>query len=220
MKRDVIKEELVYGLLPSDFLYYLPINKESKVLDVGCGSGVHSFNIADFVSEVYGCDLSKEAVEFCEKRKKNENVKNVQFLNSDIESLHFKDNTFDAIILNTADDFKNGNKLENLRRIYSLLKPGGVLYFGNQGNLKKANKELLIEAGFRKSPSVYIAYPSHHLPRFLIPLPDTEALRFIINSMSAYRGLRGVLARILIKVPPILFLFRSFFLSRAIFVKK
>ena len=141
--REIIRaldcEEFIFGLSRSDFLYYLPLNKNSKVLDVGCGLGVHSFNAASRAGEVWGCDLSKKRVEFCEARKRSEGVENVNFLHSNIENLPFEPEAFDAIILNGVVEWfgeKNKNKdprqdqLEDLRYLRQLLKTGGVLYVG------------------------------------------------------------------------------------------
>jgi len=141
--RELIKsldrEDFIFGMARSDFLYYIPLNKESKVLDVGCGLGVHSFNAARFAGEVWGCDLSKKRVEFCEERRKTENISNINFFHSDIENLSFAENTFDAILLNGVLEWlgeKNKNKspredqLEDLKKLRKLLKPGGTLYIG------------------------------------------------------------------------------------------
>jgi len=137
--KSVGREEFIFGLGRSDFLYYLPIDKNSKVLDIGCGLGAHSFNAARLAGEVYGCDLSKKRIEFCEARRKSEGIENLSFFHSDVESLPFGLNTFDAIILNGVVEWlgeKNKNKsprqdqVEDLQSIRRLLKPGGVLYIG------------------------------------------------------------------------------------------
>ncbi|MDD5032887.1 MAG: methyltransferase domain-containing protein [Candidatus Pacebacteria bacterium] len=145
---DIIKsldrEDFIFGLGRSDFLFYLPLGKTSKVLDVGCGLGVHSFNAAKIAGEVYGCDLSKKRVDFCNLRKQREEVKNISFLHSDIENLPFESETFDAVILNGVVEWlgeKNKNKnprddqIEDLRRVKALLKPGGILYIGIENRI-------------------------------------------------------------------------------------
>jgi len=141
--REIIKsigrEEFIFGGARSDFLFYIPLDKKSKVLDVGCGLGAHSFNAARLAGEVYGCDLSKKRVDFCEERRLSENIQNLRFIHSDIENLPFGDGTFDAIILNGVVEWlgeKNKNKdprqdqIDGLRRARQLLKPGGMIYIG------------------------------------------------------------------------------------------
>lgn len=53
----------------------------------------------------------------------------------------------------------------------------------------------------RGGGEVYVAYPSASLPRFLVPMHDAQALRFVFRVMSADRGLLGVLIRALLVVP-------------------
>lgn len=141
------REDFIFCPARSDFLYYLPLDKTSKVLDVGCGLGVHSFNAARLAGEVWGCDLSKKRVAFCEVRRKSEGVVNVNFLHSDVENLPFAPDTFDAIILNGVVEWlgeKNKNKdprqdqLDDLRHLRSLLKPGGTIYIGIENRLAAA----------------------------------------------------------------------------------
>lgn len=55
------------------------------------------------------------------------------------------------------------------------------------------------EAG--TSIEVYAAYPSVALPRFLVPVRDTAAQRFVLTMMSADKGLVGVLLRVLLAMP-------------------
>ncbi|MDD2753537.1 MAG: class I SAM-dependent methyltransferase [Candidatus Portnoybacteria bacterium] len=147
MIRSLGREDFIFGPGRSDFLYYLPLDKTSRVLDVGCGLGAHSFNAARIAGEVWGCDLSKKRVAFCEARRKNEGAANVNFLHSDIEGLPFAPDTFDAIILNGVVEWlgeKNKNKdprqdqLDDLRRLRSLLAPGGVMYIGIENRLAAA----------------------------------------------------------------------------------
>lgn len=211
-------DELVFGLSRSDFLWYLPIDKESKVLDVGCGLGTHVFNMSGFADEVHGIDVSEERIEFCEARKQNEGFNNTHFLLSDVKDLTFTPSTFDAI---SVHGFTNMT-VENLRRLRLLLKPDGMLYFGidDRMNFKKKYKKMLNDAGFGKKPNLYIASPSYHIPRFIIPVQDTQALKFILNSMTAYRGALGGLVRFFVKIPLLTPLFRNLFHSHAIFVKK
>ena len=72
--------------------------KGKKILDYGCGNGVHSFWLAERGGEVIGIDLSKKSLEIAEQRAKRENTKNKpEFLVMDCEKLEFPDNYFDII---------------------------------------------------------------------------------------------------------------------------
>jgi len=139
IKEKLKRENFIFGSVRSDFLYLSNINKESVCLDAGCGLGVHTFNMAKIAKEVHACDLSKKRVEFCEYRKEMENVENVSLYHSDIEHLPFEKEKFDFIVMNGVVEWlgeKNKNKnpredqIEDLKKVYSILKKGGVLYIG------------------------------------------------------------------------------------------
>jgi SAM-dependent methyltransferase len=68
-----------------------------------------------------------------------EGVENISLYHSDIENLPFEEGKFDFIVMNGVVEWlgeKNKNKdprddqLEDLRKVYSLLKKGGTLYIG------------------------------------------------------------------------------------------
>lgn len=133
------RSDFIFGLARSDFLYCIDLKKEYVCMDVGCGLGVHTFNLAPHVKEVHSIDLSKKRVEFCEYRKKNEKVKNVYLYHTDVDHLPFKDETFDVILMNGVVEWlgeRNHNEnprddqIEILKKMRSLLKKNGVLYIG------------------------------------------------------------------------------------------
>jgi len=219
------REEFLYGLLRSDFLYYIPLDKNSTVLDVGCGWGTHSFNAARISGMVYGCDSSKEKITFCRERINEESVNNVEFLHSKVIDIQLKPATFDAILIHDLSLWSVEERYKNLQFLYGLLKPGGSLYFGTEstwGNaiLRMKYKRMLHKAGFMKKPDFYIASPNYHLPRFLIPHRDTQALKFILISMTAYRGIIGSFVRFFVSIPGGVSILRDFFHSYAVFIKK
>jgi SAM-dependent methyltransferase len=72
--------------------------KGKKILDYGCGNGVHSFWLADCGGDITGVDLSEKSLEIAKKRARREKSgSNVKFLVQDCEKLEFPDNYFDII---------------------------------------------------------------------------------------------------------------------------
>lgn len=57
------------------------------VLDIGCGSGIFTFRLAEKNRTVIGFDASTEMINICQKKKRNIDARNVNFLNCKIESL-------------------------------------------------------------------------------------------------------------------------------------
>lgn len=211
-------EEYIFGLLPSDFLFYLPLNERSKVLNVACELGTHSFNIAKFAGEVHACDSSLKKITFCQKRTKDEDIKNIYFLHSDIASLPFPSNSFDVIMINDIAGLLD-KKEDDLCRIYEMLKPGGMLYFGMRARRPKTVECALNNIGF-KGVDFYIAHPNHCFPRFLIPFYELYSLRFVMNIITDDKGVIGKGIRVLIKIPIVVKSIRLFFPYYAVFAKK
>ncbi|HVS79880.1 MAG TPA: class I SAM-dependent methyltransferase, partial [Candidatus Paceibacterota bacterium] len=138
------RDDFVFGFARSDFLYGLDIGPGKRVLDIGCGLGVHSFNAARTGAEVYGCDLSSKRAEFCMLRAKSDGVENAHFFHSDILNLPFAAESFDAVVLNGVVEWlgeMNRNKdprqdqIEGLKSVLRILKPGGTLYIGIENRI-------------------------------------------------------------------------------------
>lgn len=133
------RTEFIFGKARSDFLYCIDLKKDFVCLDVGCGLGIHSFNLSPHVKEVHSFDLSKKRVEFCEYRKKFENVQNIHLYHTDVDHMPFKKEAFDVILMNGVvewlgerrkNDDPREDQVEILKKMHDLLKNNGVLYIG------------------------------------------------------------------------------------------
>lgn len=127
---------------PFDFLDKKSNNKQitndSKVLDLGCGLGFDSMLCLKYygANSVYGIDLSKKQIEWCEKRISQQglNKDNVQFYEGDIENLiqsgssvlKSQIGTFSHVISNGAFCLLP-NKRKGFETAHAALKPGGVM---------------------------------------------------------------------------------------------
>lgn len=70
------------------------LNKNSKVIDIGCGNGYLTKKITKKFKNVVGVDQSKSAIKFAKKNYKGK----IKFINSDLENLNLK-KKFDIIFL-------------------------------------------------------------------------------------------------------------------------
>ncbi|MBW2992014.1 class I SAM-dependent methyltransferase [Candidatus Woesearchaeota archaeon] len=70
---------------------------KGKVLDIGCGNGRHSVYFAKKGFEVYGIDVSKNAIEIARWNAKENKVK-VNFRAGSVFSLPYSKDSFDVII--------------------------------------------------------------------------------------------------------------------------
>lgn len=115
------------------------INRDSLVLDVGCGTGRWSRFISDKVGHVEAVDPSMALVSAIQY---NEDKNNIRFTHASVTNIPFADNTFDfALCLGVLHHIPDTQ--EGVRRIYDKIKPGGhfllYLYYSldSRGTLYK-----------------------------------------------------------------------------------
>ncbi|MGI6453548.1 MAG: class I SAM-dependent methyltransferase [Syntrophomonadaceae bacterium] len=122
----------------------LPLKGDERILDLGCGDGVVTKQLADRVphGEVIGIDASEGML----KVAQNLEADNLSFILLDINELDFQEE-FDLIFSNaTLHWVKDHHRL--LRNCYMALKPGGMLRFnfagdGNCSNFYEVIKEIM-----------------------------------------------------------------------------
>jgi ubiquinone/menaquinone biosynthesis C-methylase UbiE len=74
------------------------LKKSSKVLDLGCGTGRHTIEMAKNKMKVYAMDISKSGLELTKKWLKEQALKAHIINASCYEHFPFEDTTFDAVI--------------------------------------------------------------------------------------------------------------------------
>ncbi len=105
----------------------IPYN--SKVLELGCGTGQLSIYLSRYNRIIYGVDISKGSLILGEQfRKKNER-KNVFFSRMNVFNLFFKKNYFDIIISNGVLHHTKDAKLA-FNILTEHLKPKGLIVIG------------------------------------------------------------------------------------------
>ncbi len=88
----------------------LKITKKTKLLDVGCGTGISS----QFNCDVTGIDPSKALIEIAKKKFSDK-----KFIVASSENIPFEDNSFDVVVSLTAiQNFGDiGKGLEEIKRV-------------------------------------------------------------------------------------------------------
>jgi SAM-dependent methyltransferase len=102
--------------------------KVRRVLDAGCGNGRHVVFFAELNFEIYGFDISKEAIKIGRAWLAKEGLKaNLQV--SDIKKLPFKNEYFDLVIsFGVLDHIPFLEAKKALQEIHRVLTPEGYLF--------------------------------------------------------------------------------------------
>ncbi|MFC2097022.1 class I SAM-dependent methyltransferase [Bacteroidota bacterium] len=106
-------------------------NKESKILDIGCGTGRHSIELSKRGYSVRGIDLSESLLKRAREKASEQNL-NIDFQKHDARKLPFS-NEFDLAIMMCEAGFPlmetDEMNFQILQNAAKVLKPKGKLIF-------------------------------------------------------------------------------------------
>lgn len=107
-----------------NFFMHLNLKPEIKILDLGCGYGRHSIELAKRGYEVVGLDLSEALINKAKADSANSGV-NVEWILEDMRNIPFT-NEFDLIINNAFGYLETDEEeYKVIEQAYKALKPGG-----------------------------------------------------------------------------------------------
>lgn len=116
----------------SNFIKWLNLNENHDVLDLSCGTGKDSVNIAKKLKSgsLVCADISKEMLKRCKEKVDKFPIDSIYCV-ANAEYLPFKDNSFDRLIsfggLNVFGDIK-----QSLSEMVRVVKPGGKILVGDE----------------------------------------------------------------------------------------
>lgn len=117
----------------------LPLDRESRVLDIGGGYGSLTIPLARVVGLVVAVDGVFQRTRFIKVRAEQEGLTNVQPINADFYYLPLAERQFDLVVLNgilewVATSVEEGDprdvQIEFLRKMSAMLRDGGHVYIG------------------------------------------------------------------------------------------
>lgn len=101
------------------------LSEGDNVLEVGCGTGSTALLLADNVKQITASDISSNMIDIARNKAKDQQVENVNFIQSTLFDDTLEKRSFDVILafnfLHLLEDTP-----EAIRRINELLKPEGL----------------------------------------------------------------------------------------------
>jgi len=101
------------------------LTKDQRVLEVGCGTGTTALQLCDSVQEYVGSDISSGMIRIATEKAFAKGARNVDFETAGIGDIASTNTSFDAVLgFNLLHLLPRLD--EDLRKIASVLKPGGL----------------------------------------------------------------------------------------------
>jgi ubiquinone/menaquinone biosynthesis C-methylase UbiE len=121
-------------------------------LDVGCGTGVSTFELARRIEgegTIYGIDFSQPMIDQAEKNAERLGFPDIKFSAGDAERLDFPDSMFDLVLSNQVLPFIP-DKRRALMEMHRVLRPGGqaaLMFYG--GPVYQEGVRIVLEVASR-----------------------------------------------------------------------
>jgi len=123
--------------------------KNLRALDLGCGSGELTLQLASSFKEIVGVDFISEYIKTAKKDKRKKKIKNVKFMNQNAKNLPFENNTFDLVYSSRGPLSADFNFLKESLRV---LKKGGFLIEETIGENDKSEIKKIFGKGQNYPP--------------------------------------------------------------------
>ncbi|MDP4098851.1 amino acid adenylation domain-containing protein [Paenibacillus sp. P96] len=110
------------------------LNPTTRVLEIGCASGISMFTLAPHVGFYYGTDLSSSMIRNCQERVEREGFRHIKLDCLPADQINrLNEGPFDIIILNSVVQvFKGHHYLRKvLRSALEMLSERGILFIGD-----------------------------------------------------------------------------------------
>ena len=102
--------------------YFKPTD---RILDIGCGPGDITLELARKTKEVFATDISEGMIEAATQKADERNYKNIQFIRTDLSDNSFQPYSFEVITAFNMLQYVPDKKIL-IGKIFELLKPQGL----------------------------------------------------------------------------------------------
>src|SRR5688500_6300134 len=100
------------------------ISKDSRVLELGCGTATLLLSLAPHVREVVGLDISPEGLKIAQRHQQERRVSNATFVKADCQDVPFEDE-FDVVYSAGLIEHFFERDVEIVKQHLKATKPGG-----------------------------------------------------------------------------------------------
>lgn len=101
------------------------LKKEDRVFEIGCGTGVATIPLSKYVKEITATDISENMIQKAREKAKNQSKDNIVFQTGELTEMEVKPESYDAVAAYNVLLYMK-NQEEVLKKIYEILKPGGI----------------------------------------------------------------------------------------------
>jgi len=101
--------------------------KGKNVLELGTGTGRITFNLVKHAKHVTTIDNDKDALNYCEMKAKELNIKNLTFIQKNIKNLSEIKGKYDVIVSGWSGLHYSEEKDKLIKSLYNLLRKNGIL---------------------------------------------------------------------------------------------
>ena len=115
--KDKITDRILFPIR-KEITKYVPNN--SRVIDIGSGTGSLLFLLADRIKEGTGIDLDSSIIDFSNRKKQRQNIKNLDFKLLDINQLDSKEKYDIATSTLTIHSLDSNYQISILRKMASI----------------------------------------------------------------------------------------------------
>jgi ubiquinone/menaquinone biosynthesis C-methylase UbiE len=163
-------EELAFWMLRFGhlLLQHVPIRRDQRILDIGCGTGFPLFELANLHGpscRAVGVDIWTAALDRARARLKLHNLPNVEIVEADAAQMPFADAEFDLLVSNLGlNNFEHQEQV--LRECFRVAKPGATLALtsnpiGHMREFYQMYREVLEQLGKRDAVDRLHANEAH-----------------------------------------------------------
>lgn len=130
-----------------DRIRFLGLEKDTTIIDMGCGTGAFAIHAAGYFKKIYAVDVSLTMIKHARMKAKDLGIKNIEFCHGGFLTYKHENEQVDGIVstlaLHHLPDFW---KQIALKRLIQMLKPGGkFLLFDVVFSFDIANYEACIK---------------------------------------------------------------------------